>query len=55
MTKETMSLLQSLGENEKAAFFEYIRKTGTLEIIADLLAVEYHEFNQSKQKEIYHA
>lgn len=55
MTKETMSLLQSLGEKEKAAFFDYIRKTGTLGIIADLLAVEYKEFNQCKTKGDYHA
>jgi len=55
MTKETMSLLQSLGENEKAAFFEYMRQNGALDIIADLLAAEYHDYEQSKHTETYNA
>ena len=50
-----MTLLQSLDKKEKAAFFEYIRKTGTLNIIADLLSVEYREFNQTNESEIKNA
>lgn len=50
-----MTLLQSLGENEKAAFFQYMRQNGALDIIADLLAAEYHDYQQSKHKEIYNA
>jgi len=55
MTKETMTLLQSLGENEKAAFFQYMRQNGALDIIADLLAAEYHDYQQSKHEGIYNA
>lgn len=54
-TKQSMTLLQSLTPEKKAAFFEYMNCTGALDIMADLIEAEFLDFIAENKGKVYNA